>query len=1011
MSDTFYTSPILNSPYERPARHWELAGDDTPGLSKGQPTGKIVPDRRRADFETPIARAKRKKSGGESGGGQLTFADELLLKYDPKGWVNEIRADIEVWRRIQIPALWKVTPETAQLLQHWRDPNFQGVRPFYCQVEAMETLIWLTEVAPSDVRGKKLLARLNEVNVEMNDALPRLALKLATGAGKTTVMAMLIAWQTINAVRRPRDKRFNKGFLVLAPGITVRERLQVLLPNHDESYFADHRNLVPRHLRHDLQHAKVVVTNYHALKLRDRGELAAGTRRLLQGRTGEPVVTLETPGEMVRRVAGDLMGLGGIVVMNDEAHHCYLARPDFENDLEELSADERSEARDAISEAGVWFEGLRTFRSVLGADRIARVLDLSATPFFLSGSGYRQGSVFPWTASDFSLMDAIECGIVKMPRVPIADDATVDDPPKYLKLWDLVGTEMGRRASRANGPPILPAELEGALRALYRHYETVSKVWEDQKIAVPPCFIVVCSNTAASKLVYEWIAGTAVDGSVTGTLGALPLFSNFDRNNQRLDQPPTVLIDSRQLESGEALTNEFRKASAGTIAKFKDQLKRSGKLGHQELDDATILREMLNTVGKEGKLGANIRCVVSVSMLTEGWDANTVTHICGVRAFSTQLLCEQVVGRALRRQNYEIQASTGHYAPEYADIFGVPFDFASKPQAATVLPPKPRKHVFAVIPDRDHLAISYPNVIGYQAAPAPSNMTADFTADSALHLTRNVLGPMRTRNSGVIGQTVDLSALPDEERREATIALELTGFLVRHKRLDDAGNPEYAIFSEYHAIVKTWLRNYLTVGPGVRRDEVLYDEMKERAAERIALAISRSEAAAGRPVLARLDPLEERVSTRVVNYFSAEDRLFEPRADKCHINFLAMDSDWERTAAKLIEDHPATFSYVKNHSLGFEVPYSWRGDTRHYRPDFVVRLADDAGGPVDRYLVVEVKGEREDDDLVKAETMSAHWLPGVNRRARFGHWGFVELKNPKTFAAELDAALRALANA
>ena len=1011
MSDPFYTSPILNSPYEQPTRHWELATETTAELTKGSPTGKVMKGRRRADFLTPIARARREKKGANTAGGQTSFADQLAEKYDTKGWVNEIRADIDLWRRIQLPTMWGVTPETASLLQHWRDSSNHGVRPFYCQVEAIETLIWLTEVAPTTARGKNLISRFAEVNGEMNDALPRLALKLATGAGKTTVMAMLIAWQTINAVRRPRDKRFSKGFVIVAPGITIRERLQVLLPNHEDSYFAPSRNMVPDRLRPELQQAVVIITNYHAFKLRELFEGAAGTRRLLQGRTGEAVSTLETPGAMVRRVASSLMGLARITIINDEAHHCYLARPDFENDLDELSADERNEARDAAEEAGVWFEGLRTFRSFLGDAKIARVVDLSATPFFLAGSGYSEGSIFPWTASDFSLMDAIECGIVKLPRIPIADDATADEAPKYRNLWDHIGKQMPKRVANAANAAIFPTELEGALKALYRHYEKTSEAWEKAGNATPPCFIVVCSNTAASRFVYDWISGKAADGATLGTPGALPLFSNFDRNGQRLEQPPSVLIDSRQLESGEALTDEFRKASAGIIEKFKDQLRRTGKQTEADaLDDAKILREMLNTVGKEGKLGANIRCVVSVSMLTEGWDANTVTHICGVRAFSTQLLCEQVVGRALRRRSYDLDADTKHLPVEYADIFGVPFDFAAKPQAAVVLPPKPRKHVFAVIPDRDRLAISYPRVVGYQAAPAATRIVADFTADSELLLTRELVGPMKTTNSGVVGATVDLSALPEQERREATIALELTGFLVRHKRFDESGAPELARFGEYHGIVQQWLRTCLQVAPGVRRDEVLYDEMKERAAERIDRAISRFEAAAGRPVLARLDPFEESVSTRVVNYFSAEDRLFEPRADKCHINFLSMDSEWERTAAKLIEDHPRTFSYVKNHALGFEVPYSWRGDTRHYRPDFIIRLGDETGAPLDRYLVVEVKGEREEDDQVKADTMTAHWLPGVNRRKRFGQWGFVELKNPQTFASELDAALRTLAN-
>ena len=366
------------------------------------------------------------------------------------------------------PNQWQVTPETARLLQHWRHHNFSGIRPFFCQVEAVETAIWLTEVAPQIGKaGKRFLEHLANANNDANPELMRLALKLATGAGKTTVMAMLIAWQTINAVRRPSSKQFTRGFLVVTPGLTIKDRLRVLQPNDPDSYYAS-RELVPGDMLDDVNRAKIVITNYHAFKLRERIELSKGGRSLLQGR-GEELNTLETEGQMLQRVMPDLMGMKNILVLNDEAHHCYREKPDDDDD-EDLKGDERKEAEKNNEAARLWISGLEAVNRKLG---VARVIDLSATPFFLSGSGYAEGTLFPWTMSDFSLMDAIECGIVKLPRVPVADNIPGDEMPMFRNLWEHIRKKMpkkGRGKAEALDP-LEPADRTadrpgGALRPL-----------------------------------------------------------------------------------------------------------------------------------------------------------------------------------------------------------------------------------------------------------------------------------------------------------------------------------------------------------------------------------------------------------------------------------------------------------------------------------------------------------------------------------------------------------------
>jgi len=987
MSDLFFEKPILNSPYEMPARHWEL--DDS-----GQPTQQIAQSRRPAEFITPIPNPRKQKGGSKQE--SLLFDEGLGIstpeqRYDHTATINAVRREVNKWRELPDPSTWRVTPESARLLQHWRHHPFSGVRPFFCQVEAEETVIWLSEVAPQLGKvGQVFIDQLSNANLDANPELMRLALKLATGAGKTTVMAMLIAWQAINASRRPTSKKFTHGFLLVAPGLTIRDRLRVLQPNDPDSYFTS-RELVPNEMMADLARAKIVITNYHAFKLRERIELSKGGRMLLEGRTGEALDTLETEGQMIQRVMPDLMGLHNIMVINDEAHHCYREKPgDLDDDLK---GDAKKEAEENNRAARLWISGLEAVNRKL---KVARVFDLSATPFFLRGSGYAEGTLFPWTMSDFSLMDAIECGIVKLPRVPVSDNISNSEMPMFRNLWDHIGKKMpkkGRGKAESLDPMDLPAQLLTALEALYGHYEQTFELWEKAGIKVPPCFIVVCNNTATSKLVYDYISGfnrTNSDSSESPIAGRLPLFRNQDEHGNEFGRPRTLLIDSEQLESGDALDEKFRTMAGPEIERYRREIverTRDAQAG-QNMTDQELLREVMNTVGKAGRLGDSIRCVVSVSMLTEGWDANTVTHVLGVRAFGTQLLCEQVIGRALRRQSYDLNEE-GLFNVEYADVFGIPFNFAAKPVVAPPQPPRETIHVRAVRPDRDSLEIRFPRVLGYRTELPEERLTALFSDDSYMDLTPELVGATTTTNSGIIGAGVNLTLQHTKDVRPSQVVYELTSHLVNTKWRDGNGDPQLHLFGQLKRIARQWLDKYLVCKGGTYPAQLVYKTLADQACEKITAGITRS-LIGSNPIKAVLDPYNPTGSTNDVNFNTSKTERYETSSERCHVNWAILDSDWEGEFCRVAESHPKVLAYVKNHNLGFEVPYRLLAESRRYRPDFIV-LVDDGKGQDDLlHLVVEIKGFRGEDARVKKETMDVYWVPGVNNLGTHGRWAFAE---------------------
>jgi type III restriction enzyme len=986
MSDPFFEHPILNSPYGYPRRHWELD-------AQGQPTLQVIEHRRRAEFITPIPKPRKRRDSARQQ--EIVFDEGKGLsteqqQYDPTPIINELRQHVDQWRELPNPNQWQVTPETALLLQHWRHHPFNNVRPFFCQVEAVETAIWLSEVAPfAGKSGKRFLDHLTSVNRDAHPELVRLALKLATGAGKTTVMAMLIAWQTINAVRRAQSNRFSRGFLVVTPGLTIRDRLRVLLPNDPDSYYGINE-LVPTDMLEDINRAKIVITNYHAFKLRERIELSKGGRSLLQGR-GDDLNTLETEGQMLQRVMPDLMGLKNILVLNDEAHHCYREKPE-QADEEDLKGDEKKEAEKNNEAARLWISGLEAVNRKLG---IARVFDLSATPFFLRGSGYAEGTLFPWTMNDFSLMDAIECGIVKLPRVPIADNIPGGEVPMYRNLWEHIRSKMpkkGRGKAKELDPLSLPPQLQTALEALYGHYEKTYRLWEKAGIRVPPCFIVVCNNTSTSKLVYDFISGfqrTNDDGSITPVNGRFELFRNFDEYGNPCPRPRTLLIDSEQLESGEGLDDNFRGMAADEIERFRrDIIERTGDQRQAEnLTDQDLLREVMNTVGKYGKLGGSIRCVVSVSMLTEGWDANTVTHVLGVRAFGTQLLCEQVIGRALRRQSYDLNEDE-LFNVEYADVLGIPFDFAAKPVIA--LPQRPREtiQVRAVRPERDALEIRFPRVVGYRVELPEDRLTAQFNDDSVLELTPELVGATVTQNSGIIGERVDLNLVHTSDVRPSQILYELTSHLVLTKWREPGKDPELHLFGQLKQIARQWLDGYLVCQGGTFPAQLKYKTLADTACDRIIAGITRA-FEGQRPITVLLDPYNSSGSTSYVNFNTSKATRWETDPRRCHVNWVILDSDWEAEFCRVAESHPRVRSYVKNHNLGLEVPYRFGSETRKYRPDFIV-LVDDGHENDPLHLVVEIKGYRREDAKAKKSTMETYWVPGVNHLGTHGRWTFAE---------------------
>jgi type III restriction enzyme len=981
--DTLIDNPILNPPYDEPGRHFRF---DEDGI-----TSEVVEERRGSAYFLPIPSSRRR-------GKQLTLNEQTADRVHDNPMVNRIREEVRQWREGAYPG---ITPTTRALLEYWRRPDRERLF-FFCQLEAVETAIYIREAAGK--RGDAWIAQaLADAAADHNPDLRRLAIKMATGTGKTVVMAMLIAWHTLNKHARPQDKRFTDAFLVVSPGITIRDRLRVLLPSDPGNYYRE-RDIVSPRAMEDLAKAKIVITNYHSFLPRETVKAARRTKQILA--QGGDSAFVERADQVVRRVCRELGGKRNILVLNDEAHHCYRPRP---GGAERLDRDERREADQRDESARVWIDGLDTVQRKLG---IRAVYDLSATPFFLRGSGYPEGTLFPWVVADFSLIDAVEAGLVKIPRVTVDDNAAVGTQPTYRDLWNRIREDLpkkGRRgrASTRGEPEDLPKELQGALESLYGNYERAYERWEAQADSgdgsTPPVFIVVCNNTSVSKLVFDWIAGherDLDDGRTVVAAGNLPLLSNAS-DGRWSDRPTTILVDSQQLESGEAMSAEVKRVAAMEIDEFKRELReRFPGRDADVISDEDLLREVMNTVGKPGRLGEHVRCVVSVSMLTEGWDANTVTHILGVRAFGTQLLCEQVVGRGLRRRSHVLDAD-GRFQPEYAEVYGVPFSFIPCSGSTAEPPPAPRTTRVRALPERSAAEIRFPRLAGYRTELADERLTARFTPESRLELTTRDV-PTSTEVAAIVGEAEVHTLDRLREVRAQSIAFELAKRTLQRHFRDEGGRLRPWFFPQLVRIARRWLDECLVCADDTFPQLVLLVEIRERAADRIARALEDPTARDER-VLPILKPFEPVGSTRWVDFHTAKPTYRTP--EKCQVSHVALDSDWEAKLAQTLGAMDEVASYAKNDRLGFEIPYPIAGEQRRYVPDFLVRV-DDGGGPDDLLnLIVEVSGAAREDKQVKVDTARRLWVPAVNRHGGFGRWAFVEVTDPWSAKETIRATL------
>lgn len=975
MSQVVIENPVINSPFKEPTCHFRF-GDE--GI-----TNEIANDRRVSSYFIPIARPKKKAK-------QLSFETEWTKdRIKETKLVNDIRRRVAMWRK---GGYLGVTPTTQRLLAHWTNQEREK-KLFFCQIEALETAIYLTEAAKKFGDGW-IENKLREENDTSNPGLPRIAFKMATGSGKTVVMAMLITWHALNKFANSQDPRFSDTFLVITPGITIRDRLRVLLPNDPQNYYR-HWEIVPAQSLEQLGKAKILITNFHAFQLREKVPAGKLTKAIL-AEGGKSAFT-ETPDQMVRRVCRELGNKKNIIVFNDEAHHCYRRKPDGED--EKLTGDDRVEAQSREKEARIWISGIEAVKAKIG---VKAIYDLSATPFFLQGSGYSEGTLFPWVVSDFSLIDAIEAGIVKVPRVPVADDSMTGDQPTYRDLWIRIREDLprkGRKTDPLSGEPKIPVELQGALHSLYSNYEKYYLLWEQNSEArargiTPPVFIVVCNNTNVSKLVFDFIAGweKQVGDQIIVQAGQLPIFRNDDANGAWLHRPNTILVDSRQLESGESMSNDFKKIAAREIDEFKAEYRtRFPGRDADSLTDEDLLREVMNTVGKAGKLGEHVKCVVSVSMLTEGWDANTVTHVLGVRAFSTQLLCEQVVGRALRRKSY-VANERDHFDPEYAEVYGVPFSFIPCSGSSPGPKPGPMPTRVRALEERIACEINFPRLLGYRYDIAGDRLAATFTDESRLALSTADI-PTKTENAPIVGESC-IHTLDDLKRRRPNEVAFLLAKLTLEKYFhDNDGNDKPWLFPQLLGIAKRWLTECVTLKDNTFPQLLLLMEFAYDAADRIykAIVASTDGTVALKPILRPYDTLG---STRYVD-FDTTRPVFTTRADKCHISHVVADTDsWEQKMAEALEDMPEVVRYVKNHNLGFAIPYTLNGEERNYIPDFIA-CVDDGRGPHELLnLIIEVTGEKKKEKAAKVAAAHILWVPAINNHGGFGRWAFIEIDDP-----------------
>lgn len=895
---------VINSPYEEPSRHWRY-------------------DRDRFEF---TLEERRRASGYMVKTGAAT-TDEDPGDFVELPLVNRIRKRVGDWRAAGWPG---ATGVTRRLLEHWTDPEERETRRFFfCQLEAAETLIWLTEAPVAERVGIEIPSD--------GGGFQRLCAKMATGSGKTVVMAMVIAWQVLNKTAYPRDPRFSRDVLVIAPGLTVKRRLEVLVPSNPANYYREF-NITPSALQDKLRRGRVEVRNWHALNWETDEQLAR--KRSVDKRGAK------SDAAYARDVLKDMANARNLLVINDEAHHAW--RTPATSRVRGVSRAEREQATK-------WIGGLDRLARTVG---ILTCYDFSATPMAPTGRTSSAESLFGWIVSDFGLNDAIEAGLVKTPRVVVHDDALPDTRTYKSRLYHIykdpeVGDDLNRKA--APEEPLPDLVLNGYYLLGFDWRET-ARAWAEAGTETPPVMITVTNRTeTAARVKHAFDAKRVLI-------------------DELCDSERTLHIDSKVLERAEAsdFSGDSFDGNGSAMAKTKPQ-------------QAELLRQQVDSVGQVGKPGAQIQNVISVGMLSEGWDAKTVTHIMGLRAFSSQLLCEQVVGRGLRRTSYEVDSETGLFEPEFVNVFGVPFAFLPHQGAGVVVPPPtPPKTAVEPLAARAEFEISWPNVVRVDHVYRP-RLSLDLERVEPLHLNASQtasiaeLAPLRDGEPDV-GQVraIDLEKLARESRTQRIVFQ--TAANVYNQMQPDWTGGDAVLLGELVRLVEGFIgSDRIRILPTMfERDELrrrlmitlnmsrvihhIWHEIRSENTERLELVLDQDQ-----PVRSTGD---------MATWYTGRPCA---RTTHSHINVCVHDGTWEAAEAFELDRNPAVTAWVKNDHLGFEVLYIHKGVVRKYRPDFIIRM--DSGA----HLVLEVKGRDSEENRTKRRFL-AEWVKAVNAHRGFGRW-------------------------
>jgi len=1005
--------PILCPPYEAPALHWQY--DRTTGDAEK------VAGRRPSRYWYRTKEDARGQAMLELSEGQ----DDLVM-------VNQIREDVARWRDSNFEG---VTPITRELLHFWASTK-RDRRLFFCQLEAVQTVIYLAEILESGKRPRfkpqfPAADLANLVDQPANpDLLPltRFGCKMATGSGKTVVMAMLIAWAFCNRGRNPGDARFPNAVLVCCPNLTVKERLGVLRPERPDNYYAAF-DIVPSKLRPLMHNGKVLVENWH--RFAPESEHSEGDKIYAVVNKGA-----ETADAFARRVLGDLYDRMPVMVLNDEAHHCYRPAPLDPEGRKSLTAEELKDAKDNNEEATVWVEGLdkiNNFEGGIAAGQkrrgIAMCIDLSATPFYIGGSGHVEGSPFPWLVSDFGLVDAIESGIVKIPRLPVSD-TTGRPEAKYFKLWQnikdgLEPAEFLPGKGKKPKPDVVYREAEAALLQLagqwVERFKQIKEATPGQDQS-PPVLIIVCDNVDIAEVFYRKISGEEPVETVTeeDLTEAAEGEEESAAKPKRKRKPKGKSKPKISYGNGVIFPEYFQNK-----AKIKRTIRiDSDLLAKAESDDpskthkqaAEALRRVVSTVGKQGQPGEKVRCVVSVAMLTEGWDANNVTNILGLRAFKSQLLCEQVVGRGLRRMSYTPDPETGLLTEEYVDIYGIPFTvipFKGRP-VSQVEPDDRPNNLIRALPERAALEMRFPVVEGYAFALKRNLVTCDIDAMEPLVLepnrqpTATFLLPTVGYQEGTASQSgpFDFQKQDRSQYYESThlqaIKFQIARLVVAHLTGEAGTEPtakkrvlrlqsRHQLFPQVLRFVDAYVDRKVDFKDEDPR-ELGLEMYVTRIRGYLCDAIMPDDAEGEPPLLPVLNRYKPFGTSAEVD-FTTKRPVHGTK--KSHVNQVVLDTlAWEQTATFRLESCAAVERYVRNDHLGLLIAYEYQGIDHTYEPDFIVRLTNGLN------LLLEIKGMAGAQTAAK-HTAAQRWARAVTNAREHGVWAFHPCYDPQMLSSEL----------